>query len=579
MKSKALELDKKIREDFRAFLTLVWKELNLPRPTRAQLSIAEYLQHGPKRLQISAFRGVGKSWITAAFVLWILYKDHDKKIMVVSASKERADNFSIFCQKLIIDINWLHHLGPKDADQRWSRISFDVGPAAPHQAPSCTSVGITSQMTGSRADVLIFDDVEVPLNSATDMQREKLLQLITEAESILTPKEESRILFLGTPQSTFTVYRKLAERAYKPFVWPARYPKSLQNYEGLLAPQLEADIINEKADSWAPTDTRFSDMDLTEREAAMGRSNFMLQFMLDTSLSDEEKFPLKFRDLIVTPIGEECAAKYVWSADPRYLIKELNPVGLPADRFYSPMFIDENAVPFSETIISIDPSGRGADEGVACCLSQANGYVFLREVRAYRQGYSDQTLLDIIRFSKRYNATKLVIETNFGDGMFSELLKRHAIDENLNADLEEVRATTRKEERIIDTLEPVMNQHKLIVDPKVFQWDYKSNPDQPPEKRLEYMLMYQMSRMCKDKGAVRHDDRVDCLALGVKYFTDAVALSAQEAIDTRKEEERKAMYQAFLDHPTLATDALALGRSFKGLKPKQAPVYDWTPRR
>jgi len=579
VKSKALELDKKIREDFRAFLTLVWKELNLPRPTRAQLSIAEYLQHGPKRLQISAFRGVGKSWITAAFVLWILYKDHDKKIMVVSASKERADNFSIFCQKLIIDINWLHHLGPKDADQRWSRISFDVGPAAPHQAPSCKSVGITSQMTGSRADVLIFDDVEVPLNSATDMQREKLLQLITEAESILTPKEESRILFLGTPQSTFTVYRKLAERAYKPFVWPARYPKSLQNYEGLLAPQLEADIINEKADSWAPTDTRFSDMDLTEREAAMGRSNFMLQFMLDTSLSDEEKFPLKFRDLIVTPIGEECAAKYVWSADPRYLIKELNPVGLPADRFYSPMFIDENAVPFSETIISIDPSGRGADEGVACCLSQANGYVFLREVRAYRQGYSDQTLLDIIRFSKRYNATKLVIETNFGDGMFTELLKRHAIDENLNADLEEVRATTRKEERIIDTLEPVMNQHKLIVDPKVFQWDYKSNPDQPPEKRLEYMLMYQMSRMCKDKGAVRHDDRVDCLALGVKYFTDAVALSAQEAIDTRKEEERKAMYQAFLDHPTLATDALALGRSFKGLKPKQAPVYDWTPRR
>jgi len=579
VKNQALELDKKIREDFRAFLTLVWKELNLPRPTRAQLSIAEYLQHGPKRLQISAFRGVGKSWITAAFVLWILYKDHDKKIMVVSASKERADNFSIFCQKLIIDINWLHHLGPKDADQRWSRISFDVGPAAPHQAPSCKSVGITSQMTGSRADVLIFDDVEVPLNSATDMQREKLLQLITEAESILTPKEESRILFLGTPQSTFTVYRKLAERAYKPFVWPARYPKSLQNYEGLLAPQLEADIINEKADSWAPTDTRFSDMDLTEREAAMGRSNFMLQFMLDTSLSDEEKFPLKFRDLIVTPIGEECAAKYVWSADPRYLIKELNPVGLPADRFYSPMFIDENAVPFSETIISLDPSGRGADEGVACCLSQANGYIFLREVRAYRQGYSDQTLIDIIRFSKRYNATKLVIETNFGDGMFSELLKRHAIDENLNADLEEVRATTRKEERIIDTLEPVMNQHKLIVDPKVFEWDYKSNPDQPPEKRLEYMLMYQMSRMCKDKGAVRHDDRVDCLALGVKYFTDAVALSAQEAIDTRKEEERKAMYQAFLDHPTLATDALALGRSFKGLKPKQAPVYDWTPRR
>ena len=577
--NKALELDQKIREDFRAFLTLVWRELDLPKPTRAQLSIAEYLQHGPKRLQISAFRGVGKSWISAAFVLWNLYNDPDKKIMVISASKERADNFSIFCQKLIIDISWLNHLGPKTEDQRWSRISFDVGLARPSQAPSVKSVGITGQMTGSRADLMIFDDVEVPLNSATDMQREKLLQLITEAESILTPKEESRILFLGTPQSTFTVYRKLAERAYKPFVWPARYPKSLANYEGLLAPQLEGDIVNEKVEPWAPTDTRFTDRDLIEREGAMGRSNFMLQFMIDTSLSDEEKFPLKFKDLIVTPIGEECAAKYVWSADPRYLIKELNPVGLPADRFYSPMFIDENAVPFSETIISIDPSGRGADEGVACCLSQANGYVFLREVRAYKDGYSDQTLDDIVRFSKRYKATKLIIETNFGDGMFTELLKRHAIDNHLVADLEEVRATTRKEERIIDTLEPVMNQHKLIVDPKVFEWDYRSNPDQPPERRLEYMLMYQMSRMCRDKGAVRHDDRVDCLALGVKYFTDAVALSAQQAIDLRKREEWEAMQQAFLDHPHLATDTLVLGRSFKALKTAETKVYDWSSSR
>ncbi|AGG54516.1 terminase large subunit [Cyanophage SS120-1] len=577
--NKALELDKKIREDFRAFLTLVWRELELPKPTRAQLAIANYLQHGPKRLQIQAFRGVGKSWITAAFVLWTLYNDHDKKIMVVSASKERADNFSIFCQKLIIDIPWLHHLGPKSDDQRWSRISFDVGPAKPHQAPSVKSVGITGQMTGSRADLMCYDDVEVPLNSATDMQREKLLQLITEAESILTPSEQSRILFLGTPQTTFTVYRKLAERAYKPFVWPARYPKSLANYEGLLAPELEADIINEEVESWTPTDSRFSDLDLIEREGAMGRSNFMLQFQLDTSLSDEEKFPLKFRDLIVTPLGEECAAKYVWSADPRYLIKELNPVGLPADRFYAPMFIDESAVPYSETIISIDPSGRGADEGVACCLSQANGYIFLREVKAYRQGYSDQTLIDIIRFSKRYNAQKLVIETNFGDGMFTELLKRHAIDEHLNADLEEVRATTRKEERIIDTLEPVMNQHKLIVDPKVFEWDYRSNPDQPPEKRLEYMLMYQMSRMCKDKGAVRHDDRIDALALGVKYFTDAVALSAQQAIDLRKKEEWDAMHQAFLDHPHQATDVLVLGKSFKSLKVAETKVWDWTPKR
>ena len=85
------ELEIKIKTDFKAFLTLIWRELDLPKPTRAQLCIADYLQHGPKRLQISAFRGVGKSWISAAFVLWILFNDPDRKILVISASKERAD--------------------------------------------------------------------------------------------------------------------------------------------------------------------------------------------------------------------------------------------------------------------------------------------------------------------------------------------------------------------------------------------------------------------------------------------------------------------------------------------------------
>ena len=71
-------------------------KLNLPQPTRAQYAIADYLQNGPKRLQIQAFRGVGKSWITGAFVLWTLFNDAERKIMIISASKERADNMSIF---------------------------------------------------------------------------------------------------------------------------------------------------------------------------------------------------------------------------------------------------------------------------------------------------------------------------------------------------------------------------------------------------------------------------------------------------------------------------------------------------
>lgn len=548
-----------LKSDFKLFLQALWSQLDLPSPTRAQYAIADYLQHGPKRLQIQAFRGVGKSWITGAFVLWTLFNNPEKKIMIISASKERADNMSIFLQKLIIETPWLSHLRPKSDDARWSRISFDVL-CSPHQAPSVKSVGITGQLTGSRADLMILDDIEVPGNSMTEMMREKLLQLCTEAESILTPKKDSRIMFLGTPQTTFTIYRKLAERNYKPFVWPARYPRKLSNYEGLLAPQVQEDIEG-GIEAWSVTDPdRFSNDDLVEREASMGRSNFMLQFMLDTSLSDAEKFPLKMQDLIITAVNpKECPDAVVWCSDPSNVIKDLPTVGLPGDYFYSPMVMQGDWLPYTETICSVDPSGRGTDETAASFLSQRNGFIYLHEVRAYQDGYSDATLLDILRGCKKYGVTKLLIETNFGDGIVGELFKKHLQQTKQAIDIEEVRANVRKEDRIIDTLEPILNQHKLIVNRAVVEWDFNSNKDAAPETRLLYMLFYQMSRMCREKGAVRHDDRLDSLAQGVKYFTDALAISAYETVKLRKQEDWNDLQEAWLDDPQAAASHMAFG--------------------
>ncbi len=546
-----------LKSDFKLFLQALWAELDLPNPTRAQYAIADYLQHGPKRLQIQAFRGVGKSWITGAFVLWTLFNDAEKKIMIISASKERADNMSIFLQKLIIETPWLVHMRPKSDDSRWSRVSFDIL-CSPHQAPSVKSVGITGQLTGSRADLMILDDIEVPGNSMTEMMREKLLQLCTEAESILTPKEDSRIMYLGTPQTTFTVYKRLAERSYKPFVWPARYPRKTSNYEGLLAPQLVEDIEN-GADKWEPTDDRFDNDDLIEREASMGRSNFMLQFMLDTSLSDADKFPLKCADLIVTSVNPKSAPESViWCSDPQNVIKELPTVGLPGDYFYSPMQLQGEWDSYTETICSVDPSGRGSDETTAAYLSQRNGILYLHEMRAYRDGYSDNTLLDILKGCKKYEVSKLVVETNFGDGLVSELFRKHLQQTNQRVDVEEVRATVRKEDRIIDSLEPVLNQHRLVIDKGVIEWDFKSNPDEAPERRLMYMLFYQMSRMCREKGAVKHDDRIDCLAQGVQYFTDAMGISAQEAIKERKRTEWNQMLEEFIDDPQSSANHMVL---------------------
>ena len=235
----------------------------------------------------------------------------------------------------------------------------------------------------------------------------------------------------------------------------------------------------------------------------------------------------------------------------------------------------------TKPICSVDPSGRGTDETAASFISQRNGFLYLHEIRAYRDGYSDKTLLDILKGCRKYKVTKLVIETNFGDGIVSELFKKHIQQTKQYIDIEEIRANVRKEDRIIDALEPVLNQHRLVVDRSVIDWDYSSNKDCPSESRLLYMLFYQMSRMCREKGAVKHDDRLDCLAQGVKYFTDAMSINAQDAINLRKREEWNSILEDFLTSPTRSANHLVLGMNKEqrdeanGLD-GDSPVPTWT---
>ena len=108
-------------------------------------------------------------------------------------------------------------------------------------------------------------------------------------------------------------------------------------------------------------------------------------------------------------------------------------------------------------------------------------------------------------------------------------------------------------------MEPVLNQHRLIVNKSVVEWDYYSNKQEAPEYRLLYMLFYQMSRMCREKGAVKHDDRLDALAQGVQYFIDAMSISAHEAIKLRKKEEWNSILEDFIESPHNSANHLVFG--------------------
>lgn len=524
-------------KDFRNFLYVVWKHLNLPDPTDLQYDIADFMQHGPKRSLIMAFRGVGKSWICSAYAVHQLLLDPTKNILVVSASKNRADDFSTFTLKIIHDIPVLQGLIPKK-DQRFSKIAFDVGPAPAAHAPSVKSLGISSQLTGSRADIIIADDIEVPNNSATQGMRDKLDEQVKEFEAILKPLDTSRILFLGTPQCEDSIYNKLRERGYNARIWTSEYPSEdlvVKNYDNDVAPFITERITKESIGTTTEP-SRFSDVDLEERKLSYGRTGYALQFMLNPRLSDADRYPLKINDLIVTDVNIDLAPeKILWSSDKDNENKDLPNVGLGGDRFHKPFKILGDMVEYTGSVMSIDPSGRGKDETGYAVVKMLNGQLFVPAAGGLKGGYDTQTLKQLVGIAKDNKVNKIIIESNFGDGMFMELIKPLFLT-TYPLSIEEVRHNKQKELRIIDVLEPVLNQHKLIICPSVILKDYKSSQSYPIEHQAKYMLIYQLSRITKDKGSLINDDRLDALSIAVNYWVEQMNQDVDDNINSRKQE-------------------------------------------
>lgn len=516
---------------------VIWQHLGLPEPTPVQYDIADYLQNSPRKIVVEAFRGVGKSYITVAYVCWRLYLDPQIKIMVVSAGKERADAFSIFVKALINDIPMLQHLKADIAKgQRDSNVAFDVGPSTPSGSPSVKSVGITGQLTGSRADLIVGDDIEIPSNSSTPDLRFKLAELVKEFAAVLSPN--GKIVYLGTPQTELSLYNVLEGRGYQLRIWTARYPtqEQLKGYASRIAPFI-LDRLEEN-EALAPVDPmRFDDEDLLERELEYGKSGFALQFMLDTMLSDTNKFPLKISDIIVANCLHATAPQQIlWSNNPLLKMKDLPNVAMAGQCYFSSEVIRASYVPYDQSVLVIDPSGRGSDETGYAVAKMCCGNIYIPAAGGLQGGYSDEVLIALCNIAKNQKVNKILVESNFGDGMFTQLLRPH-LNRIYPCSVEEVRQNTQKELRIISALEPVLNQHRLVIDPSVIQQDYDSALQRyAPDIAPQYMLFYQLARLSKDKGALKHDDRLDALAMAVQFFADAMGLDQNAAEERRRQD-------------------------------------------
>jgi len=529
----------RLAEDFRFFLAELWLEVGLPDPARHQVDMADWLQTGPRRRGVKAFRGASKTWITIAYCLWRLFIDSGERIMLVSKSEAHSKSSLHMARQWIKQVRFLQHLSPdKKSGQRDAATMFDIGPCKHDRTASFTAYGIGGQLTGARASVIVSDDVETAQNTLTLEMRQRLREQVTEFENILIPGGD--ILILGTPHHEETLLDRLTEGGYTFRAWPARIPPEGMEVEGI-APLYEVMLSEgcEKGDPVWPE--RFTHQELSEREAAEGRSVFAMQYMLQSQMADDIRYPLRLKDLIIFPMTRDKAPVTIaWGTHndrggPTRL-EEIPSLGFGTDGFFSPIMYDERWMPYSGTKMSIDPSGRGEDKTAYAVVSYLNGYLWVKAVGGFDGGFSEQVLEGLAYQARLHNARQVIVEENLGAGMFTQLfepvLQRFFTEpgedseypDGWAASVEDVRVTGQKELRIIGAMEPPMNQHRVIFHP-----DVAHNQD----------LQKQMTRLTKDRGCLRHDDEIDALSLCINQWQDYMST------DPKKHAEER--YQRFLE--------------------------------
>lgn len=539
-------------KDFRNFMHKSWMTWFGNPPTARMYEVGERLQHGPSKDIVMGFRGLSKSFITVDFCVWSLDVDPTEIVLALSGSDKGAKGNAFLAWSVITGWDWLAHMKPS-GQLRQSAQAFDVAGSRMEKCESFTANSLFGDNTGKRASLVLPDDIETPNTSETQGDRDRLRTRYQEIGGAIL-KPGGRIKVLGTPQHEQTVYSELAtEKGYGLRIWPLLYPKAdpdpkkdeLRKYGPWLAPTIIAELAaNPELAGTSTEPTRFPEAEILERRKEYGLIEFQRQFLLWMDAGTGNATPLKWRDIPVIEIERPDPTRNApllvpssiqWSPLPANLYGDIEIDSLGGDsHVYAPNLSsrDENfwQEPESKVLI-VDPSGEGADETAWVVLTQHLGLVGLVDMDARLEGFSAPTMKAIAECAKAWGVHKIVIEKNYGGGMFGELLRPHLFDVGHPCTIEEeIAGQVQKEVRIVDTLVGVVTDHRLWVSAEVVRKDFKVDyPDIEQAKRRYYRLTYQLSRITKVRGALAHDDRLDALATGVSKFQGMLRRQREEA--------------------------------------------------
>ena len=543
-----LELLQKHYEDFVPFLQDMMEELGFTTDD-IQESIAEFLENGPQYLMVQAQRGQAKTTITAIFAVWCLIHDPAFRILIISAGDRQAMEIATLIVRLIGAVDILAPLRPdKMAGDRTAVDAFDVHHSLKglNKSPSVACMGITSNLQGARADLLIADDVESGKNSRTAVQRAQLLHITKDFTSI---NSTGRIVYLGTPQSVESIYNTLPGRGFTVQVWPGRYPtpEQAEAYHGTLAPiilqrlrenpELGTGYGLDGKQGQATSPVIVSEVALVAKELDQGASYFQLQHMLLTALSDAQRYPLKTENLVVMRLQGEHAPMQVIRSFGATVNHSINGKNYK----FSPAFdqgLAGSVGKYTSTVLYIDPAGGGlnADESGWAVVSLLNSTVYARGIGGVAGGYEPKQLQELADLVVKYRPQVVKIEKNMGHGAFRAVFTPiiRATCEHHGVPIPGIAddyVTGQKEQRIINTLEPVMGRGALVIDESIIEDELASINKYDVRIRDTYSVFHQIARVTREPGALIHDDRLDALEGGVRHFAEALAVDQKKAVE------------------------------------------------
>lgn len=564
IRSRKVELLQRHYASFNTFMQDMMKELGFE-PTWMQHDIAAYLQHGPQYLMIQAQRGEAKTTITAMYAVWSLIHDPKHRVLIVSAGGKTANEISTLIQRIILTVDTLACLRPDPNNgDRTSVEAFDVHYSLKgiDKSPSVACIGITGNLPGKRADLLIADDIESPKNSMTAGNREMLHQLSLEFTAICS---FGRIVYLGTPQTSESIYNSLPGRGFAMRIWPGRYPNPAQmsGYGQYLAPTLRAHLEADPSlafgggvlgDQGKPTDPAlFDEETLQKKQLDRGASSFQLNYMLNTKLMDSMRFPLKLENLVVLRGGGGKFPLVITRGFGAAALRDFTSSGY-AFKMSAPHEISQEVGELTGIHMRVDPAGGGVngDETAYAVTGFLNGNVYVLAAGGVPGGYEYETLLKLAEIAEKWGPQSISVEKNMGHGAFTRVwlpILRTKWKGSITDDF----VSGQKEVRIIGTLEPIMGRGSLIIMEDVVEQDDLQTEVHASGKRMQYSLFHQLAKLTRTKKSLVHDDRADALEGAVRFWLDQIAVDQKEIVAAQEAEKMKKFMADPLGHNRYTT--------------------------